>query len=108
MNWQLCALIAFAATGAIGGLTSTLMYQTMVDALNRRRPADDQIPATFGSAKDVRWALANASPYWLVLKEFHRQFPQSRMYFWSIAILVSMFAMFVAVALAMILPHWLQ
>lgn len=55
MKWQLDAPIAFAVATAIGGLTSTLLCQTMVDALGRRRPANHQIPRTFGGAKGVRW-----------------------------------------------------
>lgn len=55
MKWQLYALVAFAGAAATGGLASTLLRQTMVDALNHRRPANHQIPRTFSGAKDVRW-----------------------------------------------------
>jgi len=106
MKWQLYVFIAFAVSGAIGGLATTIMYQTMVDGLNRRRSTDDQIPATFGTVKDVRWYLANApSPYWKVLREFHSQFPQSRMYFWNIVIFIVMGALFLAVVATMIVSH---
>jgi hypothetical protein len=106
MKWQV--FVAFVVVSAIGGLATTITCQVMIDALNPRRPTDDQIPATFGGVKDMRWALANLPPFWRALKEFHNQFPQNRLYFWGVGSLLWMFVMLVAAALVMILPRWIH
>ena len=106
MKWQLYVIIAFAVSAAIGGLATTIMGWTMIDALNRFRPPNDQIPVALVTAKDIRWHFTNGPfPYWKILQEFHQRFPERRIYFWSIFILVWMLAMFVAAALAMISSH---
>jgi hypothetical protein len=104
MKWQAYILITFAVTAAIGGVATAIMNSVMVNALNLGRPADDQIPAVIGSSRDLRWYLRNApSPYWRVLMQFHLQFPESRLYFWSILTLTIMLIMFVAAGLSMLL-----
>lgn len=104
MEWQAYILIAFAVAAAIGGLTTAIMNSAMIGALNRRRPVDDQISAVIGGSKDLRWYLKNApSPYWRILKEFHQQFPESRLYLWSILTLAIMLVMFVIAGVSMFL-----
>lgn len=104
MTWQAYILVIFVITSASGGLASAIMNSLMIDALNRGRPTEDQIPAVIASSKDIRWYLRNApSPYWRVLRLFHQQFPESRLYFWSLLTLVLMLVMFGAAGVALVL-----
>jgi hypothetical protein len=77
----------------------------MLRALNARRPADDGIPYTVLSLRDLKWML-NKFPrgYLPYLKDFRRDFPRSRPYIWYVASFASM-AFFFAIGLAFIFAH---
>jgi hypothetical protein len=80
----LATVIAFF--GGMGGLASTLVWSDILSALNRSRPADDQIPFAITTRSDVRWLLKNFQfDRWRFLKDFHHEFPQSRLYYWYLA-----------------------
>jgi hypothetical protein len=86
-------LVVLAILGGVGGLLNTLLYSDIVAALNARRPPDDAIPFTIMSwdefKKKGRWH------YWQVLMQFHREFPDSKLYYWSIVCAAWMFLLFV-------------
>jgi hypothetical protein len=93
----LAAVIAFS--GGMGGLVSTLVWSDILSALNRFRPEEDQIPFAITSLSDVRWLLRNFPFHrWRFLEHFHREFPQSRLYYWYLASFGWMALCFVACA----------
>jgi hypothetical protein len=74
-------VIAFI--GGLGGLVNTVVWRDILTIVNRARPVDEQIPFAFTSLSDVEWAMRNFPFYpWKVLNQFHREFPQSRLYYW--------------------------
>ena len=74
-------VIAFI--GGMGALVNTLVWSDILTTVNRSRPVDDQIPFAVTSLSDVRWAIKNI-PFHRrkILQQFHREFPQSRLYYW--------------------------
>jgi hypothetical protein len=84
-----------AAIGGIGGLVNALVSMSMVDAVNPKRPPDDQIPSLVTRWKDYEWLLQNFPfPYRRPWKEYLQQFPKSRLYFWHVVSLIWMFGFF--------------
>lgn len=78
-----------AFIGGWGGLASALSWMSIADALNRSRTPEDQIPTLTGSWTDLKrhWELAGSYGLfyrWKLLKEFHRDNPNSRLYFWCV------------------------
>lgn len=84
--------LAVLFMGGWGGLLGTVVWWQILDLLNSRRPQDGQIPAAIVTWSDLikHWPI----PVWRHVQEFHRQFPESRLYFWYWAALVWMFTMF--------------
>ena len=106
MTWHEYTLIAFILTFVIAAFANAIISLTMIGALNRSRPLDDQIPIFVTSVADFKWSIRNGPfPFVRILKEYHRQFPKSLLYFWSIFILVYWGAVFVAVILSFALLH---
>jgi hypothetical protein len=93
----LAVVIAFF--GGLGGLVSTLVWSDILSALNRSRPADNQIPFAITSLNEFRWLLKNF-PFHRrrFLKDFRRECPQSRLYYWYLASFGWMVLSFVACA----------
>lgn len=85
---------AFAYVGGWGGLFAGIMWWQIVDLLNTRRPPEDQIPVALVTWKD--FIKYEHVPVWKYVRAFHRQFPESRLYFWYWASLAWMFAFFLA------------
>jgi hypothetical protein len=55
-----------AAVGGIGGLANALAGMEMVDALNTKRPADNQIPNPPVTRTEFAWFLKNPGfGYWV-------------------------------------------
>jgi hypothetical protein len=89
-----------AFVGGWGGVLSTIMWWQIIDLLNTRRPPDDQIPAALLTFQDYK-----KHHHGLVFKhiqEFHRQFPESRLYFWYWASICWMFAFILAAAMVLL------
>jgi hypothetical protein len=86
-------LIVMALLGGVGGLVNTLLYSEIVAALNTRRPPDDAIP--FGVMSWDDFKKMHGWWYWKVLTQFHREFPASKLYYWSIVSVGWMLALFV-------------
>jgi len=87
-------LLILAVLGGLGGFVNTLLYSDIVAALNTKRPLDDQVPFGIFSWDDLKKTGIQGWHYWKVLSEFHREFPRSKLYRWSIVSLVWMFALF--------------
>jgi hypothetical protein len=87
-------LVILAFLTGIGGLVHTLLYSDIVEALNARRPPDDQIPFGIFSWDDFKKTHIQGWFYWKALTEFHREFPRSKLYRWSIVSLAWMFVLF--------------
>jgi hypothetical protein len=94
-------LVILAVCGGLGGFVNTLLYSDLVAALNSKRPADDQIPFAIISWDDFKKTRIGRWSYWKVLREFHRKFPDSKLYQWSIASAGWMFLLF-AIALGIV------
>jgi hypothetical protein len=104
MTWHEYILIAFVVMCVIASFANAIINLTMIDALNRSRPLDDRIPVFITSVADLKWSIRNGPfPFVRILKEFHQQFPESRLYFWSIFILIYWLVVFVAVGLTFFL-----
>jgi hypothetical protein len=81
-------LIGFglAFVGGWGGLVSALTGLSLVGALKRGRPENDQIPVAIVAWADFEWVLRNAPfPYRGLWKEYRKRYPRSRLYFWHVA-----------------------
>ena len=93
MPYRVLIPIGLCFIGGWGGLVGTIVWWQIVDALNCKRAASDQIPIAFASRKDFAWLLENYPyPFWKILKEFRRQYPESRLYLWYIISVVWMFS----------------
>jgi hypothetical protein len=66
-----------AVIAGLGGLVHTLVYSDIVSALNSGRPPDAANPfaMTDFTLRDLEWS------YGKVWAEFHREFPESKLYF---------------------------
>jgi hypothetical protein len=91
-------LVIWAILGGLGGLVNTLLYSDIVAALNTRRPPDDPIPFGITSWDDFRKTRIGAWSYWKVLREFRREFPDSKLDYWSIVSAAGMFLLFAIAA----------
>ncbi|HXZ12593.1 MAG TPA: hypothetical protein VEG64_09390 [Candidatus Sulfotelmatobacter sp.] len=87
--------VGLALDGGFGGMVCALTWLSMVDELNRSRPADDQIPTLFPG-----WPFRKSGiwSYSRVRREFHKQFPQSPLSFWNTASFIWMYS-FIGIAL---------
>lgn len=106
MTWHEYSLVAFFITFVIAAFANAIMSLKMIDALNRSRSVEDRIPVFVASVADLKWSIRNGPfPFVRILKEFHRQFPESPLYFWSIFILAYWCVIFVAAVLSFFLVH---
>lgn len=104
MTWHEYSLIAFIVTFVIAAFANAIISLTMIDALNRSRVLNDRIPVFISSIADLKWSIRNGPfPFVRILKDFHRQFPESPLYFWSIFILAYWCVVFVGVVLSFFL-----
>jgi hypothetical protein len=87
-------LVILAVCGGLGGLVNTLVYSDIVSALNSKRTPGDSIPFALTDLTRKNWEWS----YWKVLREFHREFPDSKLNHWSIVSVGWMFLLF-AIAL---------
>jgi hypothetical protein len=95
---------ALAFIGGWGGLVGTLTMNSMIYALNRDRPADDQIPLMLVTWDDFRkhWGTHRG---WRTAREFHRKFPESPLYLRFLASLVWLASFILAAALTSFLAN---
>jgi hypothetical protein len=91
-------LVIWAILGGLGGLVNTLLYADVVAALNTKRSPDDPIPFAVMSWDDFKKTRIGAWSYWKVLREFRREFPDSKLYYWSIVSAAWMFLLFATAA----------
>lgn len=104
MTWHEYSLIIFIVTFVIAAFANAIISLTMISALNRSRPLEDRIPVFISSVADFKWSIQNGPfPFVRILRAFHRQFPESPLYFWSIFILAYWAVVFVAVVLSFVL-----
>jgi hypothetical protein len=80
---------AFVFLGGWGGLASALAYLSITDALNRDRPANDQIPqftVTWSDFKRRLEFLSAHGPFYAfgLVEEFRRKFPHHSAYWWYV------------------------
>lgn len=94
----------FALIGGLGGLVSTLVWSHMVRALNARRNAGDQIPFSLVTWDDFwkHWPIRRLP----LLKEFRRDFPDSRLYFLYIAGIVWMYSFVGLAGVLLLASSW--
>ena len=104
VTWHEYSLIAFVVTFVIAAFANAIISLTMITALNRLRSADERIPVFISSVADLKWSIRNGPfPFVRILKEFHQQFPESPLYFWSIFILAYWCVVFATVVLSFFL-----
>jgi hypothetical protein len=97
-------LFVLAGIGGIAGPVGALIWSPIVDVLNSKRAASDQIPFGFASRKGFAWLLENYPyPFRKMLKEFRRQYPESRLHLWYIIRVVWMFSFLAVAAVVLIL-----
>jgi hypothetical protein len=97
---------ALAAIGGIGGLVNALVEMEIVDALNTKRPPDNQIPNPPLSWNELTWYLKNPGfHYWGCRRRYRDQFPNGRLLSWQTASLVWMISFFVASAFLFVTTH---
>ncbi len=81
--------VGLALDGGFGGMLCALSSLSMADELNRTRPPGGQIPTLFPGwpfRKSGMWSYSR------VRREFHKQFPQSPLYFWNTASFIWMYS----------------
>jgi hypothetical protein len=83
--------LAIGYLGCWGGVIGTIVWWQIIDLLNTRRPPEDQIPAAIVTYKD--FIKYYPLPVWRHVRDFHRQFPESRLYFWYWASLAWLFTL---------------
>jgi hypothetical protein len=76
---------------------------SIADALNTRRPADDQIPLFLALWEDFRKHLSLVEEYGIfghrkMLRDFRAQFPHNSAYFWYIGGLIWLTLFFIGSA----------
>ncbi|HEY2109682.1 MAG TPA: hypothetical protein VGH17_07255 [Candidatus Acidoferrales bacterium] len=92
-----------AAVGGIGGLANALAGMEMVDALNTKRPADNQIPNPPVTRTEFAWFLKNPGfGYWGCRRKYRDQFPHGNLLSWQNASMLWMFCFFIAAAWAFV------
>ncbi len=98
--------LILAVLGGLAGFVDTLRYSDIVAALNTKRPLDDQIPFGISSWDDLKKTGIQGCYYWKVLREFHREFPGSKMCYWSLASIAWMFLLSAIAAGSLFLVRW--
>ena len=101
MSAKTILIIAYVVVAGICGLTHTILNIDMIDAINRNRPADDQLTDGLYSWADFKRSAK--SDFWSVQREFRRLFPNRRTYLWHRVTLVVpiAFTLIVMAALAL-------
>jgi hypothetical protein len=75
MSFREIIPFVLAAVGGIGGLANALAGMEMVDALNTKRPADNQIPNPPVTRTEFAWFLKNPGfGYWGCRRKYRDQF----------------------------------
>lgn len=92
-----------AAVGGIGGMANALVAMEIVDAVNTKRPADNQIPNPPLKWNEFLWFLKNpGSHYWGCRRRYREQFPEGSLLWWQNASILWMFCFFIASAFLLI------
>ena len=95
---------ALAFVGGWGGLGATIVWWQILDLLNTRRPPDDQLPVAILTRRDFvkHWPI----PVWRHVRDFHRQFPESKLYYWYWGCVAWLYTFVVAAGVVMFTaPH---
>jgi len=90
MQFKDILLVTCIVVGSVSGLLQTLLFYSMLDAVNAQRPKDQQIPDMMLTWSEMRkyWGTYP----WRVRQDFHSLFPGNRLYFWHNVVLAIFFA----------------
>jgi|GEM_PF-5636871 len=103
MNTQVYIFMGVVAAAALCGLANAIVNFVMVKSLNRVYSSENKIPLAITNVAQWKAFTGNSRlPYFRVLKEYHQQFPESPLYFWSIFLAIGMLAAFLFAGLVLV------